>query len=163
MLNTFIFIGLVVLGALLINFLLKRLINLLFKGVQKGMEKHVSASAKVNTVRSLLKNSTGVVIFSLSFIFILIKLGVDVGPILTGAGIIGLALSFGAQSLVKDIISGVFIIVENQCNVGDRVKIDNYEGKVVKITLRILVLKDMKGNLIYIPNSQIKTLVKISS
>ncbi len=161
--NVLMFVTLIVLGAFLINFLVKKLITLFFKGVQKGVAQHAHASAKVNTVRSLLKNSTDVVVFGLALLFVLIKLGVNIGPILTGAGILGLALSFGAQSLVKDIISGIFIIIEDQCNVGDKVKIDIFEGEVIKISLRIIVLKDAKGNLIYIPNSQIKTLVKLSS
>ena len=161
--NTLIYISSIVLGAFLINFLVKKLINLLFKGMQKRVAQHAHASAKLNTVRSLLKNSTDVIIFGLALLFVLMKMGLNIGPILTGAGILGLALSFGAQSLVKDIISGIFIIVEDQCNVGDQVKIDNLEGEVIKISLRIIVLKDNKGNFIYIPNSQIKTLIRKES
>ena len=71
-----------------------------------------------------------------------------------------MVVSLGSQSLVKDIVSGFFIISDNEFNVGDRVKIANYEGEVDKITLRTTILRDEKGNLIYIPNSQITTIVR---
>jgi small conductance mechanosensitive channel len=158
--NLFINISFIVIGVFLINFFIKQLINLLFKGLQTGVVQHEMVLAKLNTVRSLLKNSTDIIIFGGGLLIILMRLGINIGPILTGAGILGLALSFGAQSLIKDLIAGIFIIIEDQCNIGDRVKIDNFEGKVTKITLRIIVLKDDQGNIIYIPNSQIKTLVK---
>jgi small conductance mechanosensitive channel len=85
----------------------------------------------------------------------------NITPLITGAGILGLAFSFGAQTLVKDLIAGFFIILENQYNVGDQVKLNTEEGVVDKITLRATVLKDKKGNLIYIPNSEIKKVVVI--
>ena len=73
-----------------------------------------------------------------------------------------LYLSFGAQTLVKDIIAGFFIIAENQFNIGDKIQIGKLEGEVNKMTLRLTVLKDKNGNLIYIPNSQITTVIKLS-
>ncbi len=118
--------------------------------------------AKTRTIRSLLKNVIDAALFLVAFFIILSHWGVNTVPILTGAGILGLAFSFGAQTLVKDFISGFFIIAENQFNIGDAIKVDKYEGEVVKMTLRMTVLKDKKGNMIYIPNSQIETVVKLS-
>ena len=86
------------------------------------------------------------------------RIGLDITPILTGAGLLGLAVSFGSQTLVRDLISGFFIIVENQFNVGDKVKIANIEGKVIAINLRTTVLEN-KHQRIYIPNSEIKNVV----
>jgi small-conductance mechanosensitive channel len=89
------------------------------------------------------------------------KWGVNMTPFLTGAGILGLTFSFGAQSLAKDLISGFFIIFDNQFEVGDYIKVGTLEGEVKKITLRQTILKDKNDNLILIPNSQITSVVKI--
>jgi small conductance mechanosensitive channel len=95
-------------------------------------------------------------------ISILKELGFDIGPVLAGAGIIGLAIGFGSQSLVKDIVSGFFLILENQIRVGDVVKIADISGVVERITLRIVVLRDMEGVMHVIPNGEIKTLSNMS-
>jgi len=88
--------------------------------------------------------------------------GVDTTPILAGAGVIGLAIGFGAQSLVKDFVSGLFILVENQYSVGDRVKIGNFEGRVIRITMRSTVLHDDEGKTFYISNGLIKDVTNLS-
>jgi small conductance mechanosensitive channel len=81
---------------------------------------------------------------------------IDIGPILAGAGILGLAVSFGAQSLVKDVISGFFILFENQFAIGDVIEAGGKSGTVEKMTLRVVVLRDLKGTMHIIPNSEIK-------
>ena len=88
--------------------------------------------------------------------------GIDIRPILASAGIIGLAVGFGAQSLVKDFVSGLFILIENQYGVGDRVKIGNFEGNVVKITMRSTVLIDNENKKYYISNGLIKNVINMS-
>lgn len=88
--------------------------------------------------------------------------GVDIRPILASAGIIGLAVGFGAQSLVKDFVSGLFILIENQYGVGDRVKIGSFEGNVVKITMRSTVLMDDEKNKHYISNGLVKNVTNMS-
>ncbi len=88
--------------------------------------------------------------------------GVDITPILAGAGVIGLAIGFGAQSLVKDIVSGLFILVENQYGIGDKIKIGSFEGQVFKITMRSTVLRDDEGRTFYISNGLIKDIVNFS-
>jgi moderate conductance mechanosensitive channel len=103
---------------------------------------------------------TVVVVFGC--ISILKELGFDIGPVLAGAGIIGLAVGFGSQSLVKDIVSGFFLIMENQIRVGDAVKIGDISGVVERITLRIVVLRDIEGVMHVIPNGEIKTLSNMS-
>jgi small-conductance mechanosensitive channel len=85
------------------------------------------------------------------------ELGFDIGPILAGAGILGLAVGFGSQSLVKDIVSGFFLIMENQIRIGDVVKIANVSGQVEKMTLRIVILRDIEGIVHAIPNGEITT------
>ena len=82
---------------------------------------------------------------------------INIGPILAGAGILGLAVSFGAQSLVKDVITGFFMLVENSISVGDTVEIAGKTGTVERITLRVVRLRDVDGTLHIIPNGQITT------
>jgi small conductance mechanosensitive channel len=98
------------------------------------------------------------VVIAFGTITIIKEFGFDIGPVLAGAGIIGLAIGFGSQSLVKDIVSGFFLIMENQIRVGDVVKIGDSSGLVERITLRIVVLRDIDGVMHVIPNGEIKTL-----
>ncbi|MDP3970168.1 MAG: mechanosensitive ion channel family protein [bacterium] len=90
---------------------------------------------------------------------ILSELQVNIGPILAGAGVMGVALGFGAQSLVKDFLSGIFILIENQYVKGDVVKLGEAKGKVVDISLRRTVLRDMSGAEHHVPNGEIKNVV----
>jgi len=81
--------------------------------------------------------------------------GVELAPLLAGAGVVGLAVSFGAQSLVKDVISGLFMLFENQFGVGDVIRIEGVSGTVEKMTLRVVVLRDVHGTVHIVPNGQI--------
>ncbi len=103
-----------------------------------------------------LFRSIGRVIIGVMFIFMLLgAVGVNLGPLLAGAGVIGLAVSFGAQSLVKDVISGLFILIENQFGVGDVIRIEGVSGAVERMTLRVVVLRDVEGVVHIVPNGQI--------
>jgi len=109
------------------------------------------------TVASLVTTIVRITIALVAFMVILSELGVDIGPLLAGAGVLGFAVGFGAQSLIKDFIAGIFIVLENQYRVGDVVRIGTISGKVKKITTRITVLRDQDGNVHYIPNGSIAT------
>src|SRR5882672_1982656 len=93
---------------------------------------------------------------------ILHELNVDISPALTGAGIIGVALGFGAQSLVRDVIGGFFLILENQIRVGDSAAINGIGGIVEAINLRTTVLRDEEGTVHVIPNGSVNTLANKS-
>lgn len=82
-------------------------------------------------------------------------LGIDLTPLLAGASVLGVALGFGAQSLIKDLLTGLFIIIENQYRVGDVVEIDSASGTVEQITIRSTIIRDSEGNVHYIPNGTI--------
>lgn len=155
-----------IVGVLIVTFILsyffKKSTDLIFTGVKKRIS-HSGFLAKTRTIRSLLKNIIDVVLLLIAVLIILSKMGVNITPILTGAGLMGLAFSFGAQSLVKDLIGGFFIIAENQFNIGDRIIINKIEGEVSKMTLRLTVLRDKNGNLVYIPNSQISVVTKLAN
>lgn len=111
---------------------------------------------RVATLLGLVR-SVGIVIIGIITLFmILTALGIQIGPLLAGAGVVGLAISFGAQSLVRDILSGLFILFENQFGVGDVIRIGDAAGKVEKMTLRIVVMRDIQGTVHVVPNGEIK-------
>jgi small conductance mechanosensitive channel len=87
---------------------------------------------------------------------ILSELKINIAPILGAAGIVGVALGFGAQSLVKDYVGGLFILIEDQIRQGDTIKVEGYEGTVEEITLRYVRLRDYDGFVHFIPNGQIR-------
>jgi small conductance mechanosensitive channel len=93
---------------------------------------------------------------------VLKNFGIDVAPLLAGAGIVGLAVGFGGQYLIRDVINGVFILLEDQYRVNDVVKIGEHGGLVESINLRITKLRDLEGRVIYIPNGEIKTVVNFT-
>lgn len=107
------------------------------------------------TILKLLENILTYVVYFITFIMILEIMGIKVGALLAGAGIVGLAVGFGAQSLVKDIITGFFIILEDQFSVGDYVRIGQFEGEVLEIGLRTTKIKSATGELHVLPNGSI--------
>jgi len=107
------------------------------------------------TISQLLRSVGRVVIVAIA-ILLTFNVFINIGPILAGAGILGLAVSFGAQSLVKDVISGFFILLENQFAIGDVIEAGGKSGVVESMTLRVVVLRDLKGIMHIVPNSEIK-------
>lgn len=116
---------------------------------------------RAHTVASLLNNVGLVAIAGIALLMIL-ALFIEIGPLLAGVGVLGLAVSFGAQSLVKDLISGAFMLVEGQFAVGDVVRIKETAGMVEKITLRTIVLRDINGIVHVIPNGTVDTLSNLT-
>lgn len=118
----------------------------------------IERAKRARTLGTLIQNTVYVLVSTISLLMILRELNVDITPILTGAGIVGLAVGFGAQSLVKDIISGFFLILEDQVRVGDVANIDGTGGLVERITLRTIILRDETGTVHVIPNGSIQRL-----
>jgi small conductance mechanosensitive channel len=114
------------------------------------------------TLMKLLDNILSYVIYFIAFIMILSTIGINVKPLLAGAGIVGLAVGFGAQNLVRDIITGFFIIFEDQFSVGDYVRIGQYEGTVEEIGLRTTKVKSFSGERHVIPNGGITDVTNFS-
>lgn len=112
---------------------------------------------RVHTLESIINNAISVLIMGVAFVMILSQWGINIAPILTGAGVIGLAIGFGSQTLVKDVVTGFFILLENQFNIGDFVKVGGFEGRVKEMNLRTTVLTDTEGVRHTIPNSSIST------
>ena len=110
---------------------------------------------RTQTLGSIVRYILSVGILVVTGIIVLGELGVAIGPILAAAGIVGLAVGFGAQSLVKDVISGFFILMEDQIRVGDVVEIADKGGLVEKINLKTTTLRDLAGNVHFVPNGKI--------
>jgi small conductance mechanosensitive channel len=122
------------------------------------------AERRADTLGSVLRNAARVVAAVFFLLMSLQEFGVNIGPLVAGAGIAGVALGFGAQSLVKDVISGFFLLMENQFAVGDLISIEDgkHLGQVERMTLRITQLRDGEGRAHFIPNGAIQKVVVLS-
>jgi small-conductance mechanosensitive channel len=113
---------------------------------------------RARTITRLARNALSTIVVAAAFLMALRELNVDITPILTGAGILGLAVGFGAQTLVKDLIAGFFLTLENQIRIGDVAVINGTGGMVEKINLRTIVLRDFEGVVHVFPNGSIERL-----
>lgn len=146
---------LVILGA----FLLVRLLRAATNKIAAVQEKKLPPGIRVQQVRTLagVITSVGVsVILFVAALEVLSLLGLNLGPLLASAGIAGLAIGFGAQTLVKDVINGFFILFEDQFNIGDVVRIAGVKGTVEAMSLRRTLLRDDDGTIHSVPNSEIQ-------
>lgn len=110
---------------------------------------------RASAIGSLLRSLASGVIFIVAFIMILELVGVSVAPLIASAGILGLAIGFGAQSIVEDLLRGLFMLGEDQFGVGDRVNVGPVNGFVEKLTLRTVLIRDPNGILWHVPNSEL--------
>ena len=117
---------------------------------------------RAQTLGATAQRFFSILIWTAAVLMALRELDIDITPVLTGAGIIGLAVGFGAQTLVKDIISGLFLIAEDQVRIGDVVQINGIGGTVEEINLRTIVLRDLEGVVHTITNGEINTLANKS-
>jgi len=122
----------------------------------------VENAKRARTLTDMLQNVARLAIITVAGLTILQELNVNIMPILTGAGILGLAVGFGAQTLVKDVISGFFLILENQIRVGDVAQINGTGGLVEAIHLRTIVLRDQSGAVHVFPCGSVNTLANLS-
>ena len=141
--------------ALVLSNLIRRAINLFGHEIAKKSRDR-DAITRVNTLGRVFRYIASVTIYLIAFMLILSELKINIAPILGAAGIVGIAIGFGAQSLVKDYVGGLFILIEDQIRQGDSVKIEGYEGTVEEITLRYVRLRDYDGFVHFIPNGQIR-------
>jgi moderate conductance mechanosensitive channel len=150
-----------VLVVLVVAFILIRLLRAATRRLDK-FSQHITTGERVHQMHQLrtlaqVINSVGVaIIFFLAAMQILPLVGLDIKPLLASAGIAGLAIGFGAQTLVKDVINGFFILLEDQYHLGDVVQIAGVKGTVEDMSLRRTALRDGDGSLHFIPNSGIK-------
>jgi small conductance mechanosensitive channel len=117
---------------------------------------------RARTLGSVIRNVTTAMVSAIAVLMVLRELRIDIAPVLAGAGIVGLAVGFGAQTLVRDVISGFFLILEDQVRVGDVAAINGTGGLVEAINLRTIVLRDIEGTVHVFPNGAITTLANRS-
>lgn len=137
---------------------LRRMESLLIERAHSEGELAGEAAKRAETLAKLVRQAAVILIWVLMGLMILREIGIEIAPILASAGIVGLAVGFGAQNLVRDLITGFFMILENQVRVGDSVVVNGTKGLVEKINLRTIVLRDGAGVVHVFPNGIISTL-----
>lgn len=135
------------------NFIEKGIDSFLAKAPKKFKKKNKLERRK--TLERVLTSILNISIIIVGFLTILPELGINITPLLAGAGVVGLAISMGASNLVKDYIAGLFILMEDQYRVGEEVQISGLKGEVKDFNLRRTLLKDEENALHFIPNGQI--------
>jgi small conductance mechanosensitive channel len=118
--------------------------------------------ARATTIGSVLSSITNVVITTIAVIIVVGELGIDLAPIIASAGIVGVAVGFGAQNLVKDFLSGLFLVLEDQYGVGDEVRIGDVDGVVESVGLRSTRVRDASGTLWHIRNGEVVTVGNVT-
>ncbi|GIP18432.1 mechanosensitive ion channel protein MscS [Paenibacillus montaniterrae] len=124
--------------------------------------RHASQKRRITTIGKLLNNMVSYTIYFIIGLLVLSELGISLGPLIAGAGIAGIAIGFGAQSLVKDVITGFFIVLEDQFAVGDMISTGKFKGKVEVIGLRTTRIVNEKGEVHIVPNSLITEVTNFS-
>ena len=135
------------------------LVNLAAKTIDKRIiatTEDRDRRARLHTLRNAAKSTAQITIITIAVLIGLSTIGIDIGPALAAAGILGLAVSLGAQTLIKDMIGGLTILLEDEYRVGDRVKIGTVSGEVEGITLRRTDLRDAEGRLFMVPNGDVR-------
>jgi small conductance mechanosensitive channel len=140
----------------------RRLEDVLVLAGEKTEQVPGAARKRVTTLTGLLGTLGLVAVWAVVAVLCLDQIGLDVTPILAGAGIVGLAVGFGAQNLVRDVISGFFLVLENQVRVGDVAVVNGTGGLVEAITFRTIVLRDLAGVVHVVPNGSITTLANMT-
>jgi moderate conductance mechanosensitive channel len=159
--------GLRILLIAALAYALVRAVTLLVQRFEHEVNRGTSLDAlerakRARTLGSLVRNVASALIAGIAVLMVLKELGIDIAPVLAGAGVAGLAIGFGAQTLVRDIISGFFLILEDQVRVGDVAAINGQGGLVEAINLRTIVLRDSEGTVHVFPNGAINTLANRS-
>lgn len=148
-----------ILLVLIIAMIVLRVVHRLTRGMVALRSRRLPSGIRVQqiqTLASVINSIASFVVWLVATMTILARLGVNLGPLLASAGIAGLAIGFGAQTLVKDFINGFFVLLEDQYNIGDAVRLAGVKGTVEDMTLRRTVLRDDDGTVHIIPNSQLQ-------
>lgn len=154
-----------ILFALFLAFVFQTTISFFIKRLRHRADHLVGnaqRSGQLRTMAAILRATSYSIIGFYLLTQILAALGVSLGPFIASAGVIGLGISFGAQSIFKDMLTGIFILIENQYSVGDIIRIAGLTGSVEDLTLRVTKLRDADGTVHIVPNSQITTVSNLS-
>ncbi len=156
---------------LVVSWIIIKLIKRSLRSMEKRMVQHrvmegeiaTDSSKRVQTLMNLTNQGVTILLWAVVILMVLTQIGLEIGPLLAGAGILGLAVGFGAQSLVKDVISGFFMVLEDQIRVGDVVILNGTGGLVEKMNFRITSLRDLSGIVHIFPNGNINSLSNMTS
>ena len=151
----------IVVAAWIAIVLAQRSIRLLRVRIATRFDDH-EAVQRAETLGRVFRYMASVIISVIATMLVLAEVGVSVAPILGAAGVVGLAVGFGAQSLVKDYFTGFFLLLENQIRQGDVVKLGDHAGLVEEVTLRYVRMRDYDGNVHFVPNGTISTVINMS-
>jgi small conductance mechanosensitive channel len=151
----------IVVAAWIVIAVLQRLIRMFRERLARRFD-DPEALKRATTLGQVFRYVVAVVVSLIAGMLVLGELGVSVAPILGAAGVVGIAVGFGAQSLVKDYFTGFFILLENQIRQGDVVQVADKSGLVEEITLRYVRLRDYDGNVHYVPNGLVTTVTNMS-
>lgn len=154
-----------VIGTLVLAWLAQRLTGRMLRVFRSRIAPHFTEgehARRAETLARVARYVATVIIWLIAGMLILSEVGISVAPILGAAGVVGLAIGFGAQSLVKDYVSGFFILLENQVTKGDVVEIAGKSGTVEDVTLRYVQLRDYGGNVYFVPNGLITVVTNMS-
>jgi small conductance mechanosensitive channel len=152
-------IVLILIGAFVVNQILKATL-------EKVINKHIKSriregnQKRAETLIGVFGGTLNFLILIIAILMVLPEFRINIAPILGGLGLAGLAVGMAARDIISDFISGIFILLENQYNVGDEVKIAGFEGKVKEITLRRTIIQAGDGTINLIPNSQVKIVTR---
>ena len=153
----------ILMGLFVLSQMSRRIVGWMEKFVlEKDPLQAAEAKKRAQTLGNILRHALLIAISFISILMILGELGIQVGPLLATAGIGALAIGFGAQSLVKDVINGFFIILENHYRIGDIIEVTGVSGLVESVSLRKTVLRDLEGRVHIIPNGEIKIVSNLS-
>jgi moderate conductance mechanosensitive channel len=163
----------ILLVAAIVRFVARRTIDRLARGATNGKTPRILRPLKerapqtvgaliserrqqrAQTIASVMKSLTSFLVWGLAFMLILGEIGINLGPIIASAGIVGVAIGFGAQNLVKDFLSGMFMMLEDQYGVGDIVDVGPATGTIESVGLRVTTLRDVNGTVWYVRNGEI--------
>jgi small conductance mechanosensitive channel len=159
--------GIKVLGILIALLILSQMSKWIVKWLKKFIPEKdplqaAEAKKRAHTLGNILRHALIIVTSFIAILMILGELGIQLGPLLATAGVGALAIGFGAQSLVKDVIGGFFIILENQYRIGDMIEVAGVSGLVESVSLRRTVLRDLEGKVHTVPNGEIKIVSNLS-
>ncbi len=153
----------ILIGLIILSQMSKWIVRWMEKFVpEKDSLQATEAKKRAHTLGNTLRHALLITLSFIAILMILGELGIQLGPLLATAGIGALAIGFGAQSLVKDVISGFFIILENQYRIGDAIEVAGVSGLVESVSLRKTVLRDLEGKVHIIPNGEIKIVSNLS-
>lgn len=151
---------LILLLGLITGYLVRKLTDRMVDRAEQSEDR--KSAQRQQTLSVFLKSVARVVIVGLVVVLILSEFGVEIGPIIAAAGVAGIAIGFGAQTLVQDFLGGTFMLTEGYLRVGDVVEVNGKAGLVEEISLRLLVLRDFGGNVHVIPNGEIRTFTNMT-